>query len=114
MHTRQSQDPPYPLPVREGQGEDELQRKLVRTYEKFGPVQAIALGEYLEEVQVFVLLSVKHHDESLIIGLLDAEYILRDEFPAACMSVDYIPIGDAGLDRTTYLNSSLVWKRESP
>ena len=112
MHTGRSQDPQFRLPVREGRGEDDLQKELVRTYAKFGPVQAIALGEYLEEVQVFVLLSVKRHDESLISGLLDAEYVLRGEFPAACMSVDYIPIGDAGLDQTMYCNGALVWKRE--
>ena len=114
MHTRQSQDPRSPLPVREGPGEYELQKELVRTYEKFGPVQAIALGEYLDEVRVMILLSVKRHDESLISSLLDAEYVLRGEFPSVCMSIDYIPIGDSMVDQSMYCNGTLVWKRESP
>ena len=114
MYARHSQDPQSALPVREGPGEYDLQKELVRTYEKFGPVQAIALGEYMEETRVLVLLSIKRHDESLIGSLLDAEYSLRNEFQSVCMSIDYIPIGDSMVDQSMYCNGTLVWKRESP
>ena len=97
---------------REGLGEAEIHRELIRTFGKFDQVQAIRVGEYLEEIQVFVLLAVKQHDESLISGLLDDEYHIHAKFPLACLYVSYIPIGADGVDQPMYNRGTLIWKRE--
>ena len=92
--------------------EDELREDLIRTFGKFDKVRAIAVGKYLEEQWVFVVLAVQQHDEKLMNRLFDAEYDLHGRFPSLCIDVHYIPAGDAPLEKYMYYNRILIWQRD--
>ena len=71
--------------------EDELREDLIRTYGKFDKVRAIAVGKYLEEQRVFVLLSVHQHNEELMSRLFDAEHELHGRFPRCVFICNTFP-----------------------
>ena len=92
--------------------EAELREDLIRTYGKFDKVRAIAVGKYLEEERVFVVLAVHQHDEDLMGRLFDAEYDLHERYPQVCLYMQYIPIGEAVLEKYMYYNGTLIWERD--
>ncbi len=90
----------------------DLREELIRTYSAFAKVRAIAMGKYLEEELVYVLISVTRHDEALIKSLLKVEYDLHESFPSLCLSVHYIPVGDAAIESWMHYNETLIWNRD--
>ena len=92
--------------------EDELREDLIRTFAKFDKVRAIAVGKYLEEERVFVLLAIQQHDEKLMSSLFAAEYDLHGRFPGTCLYMQYIPIGESALEKYMYYNGTLIWDRD--
>ena len=93
-------------------GEAELREDLIRTYGRFNKVRAIAMGKYLEEQRVVVVLSMDLYDGDLMGSLIDAEYDLHGRFPGLCIDVHYIPVGDAPLEKYMYYNGTLIWQRD--
>ena len=57
-----------------------LHEELIQAYSPFAKVRAIAVGKYLEQEMVYVLISVTRHDEALIQSLLEVEYDLHESF----------------------------------
>ena len=92
--------------------EDELREDLIRTFGKFDKVRAIAVGKYLEEEKVFVVLSMDLYDGDLVGSLINAEYDLHGRFPSLCIDVHYIPAGDDPLEKYMYYNGILIWQRD--
>ena len=88
-----------------------MHEELIQAYSPFAKVRAIAVGKYLEQEMVYVLISVTRHDEALIQSLLEVEYDLHESFPSLCLSVHYIPIGDAAIEGYMHHNGTLIWGR---
>ena len=93
--------------------EAELREDLIRTFGKFDRVRAIAVGKYLEEESVFVVLSMELYDGDLMGSLINAELDLHERFPGMCIDVHYIPTGGGPLEKYMYYNGILIWQRDS-
>ena len=90
----------------------DLREELIRTYSQFAKVRAVALGKHLEQEMVYVLISVARHDEALMMRLFHAEDGLHDKFPSLCLSVRYIPVGNAAIEGYMHHNGTLIWGRD--
>ena len=89
-----------------------LHKELIRAYSPFAKVRAIAVGKYLEQEMVYVLISVTRHDEALMTRLFHAEDALQDKFLSLCLSVHYIPVGDTAIEGYMHYSGTLIWDRD--
>ena len=99
--------------VVEGRKGEQLLAELIRVYSDFPEVRAIAVGAYLEEIRVFVLLDCESHDHELLGRLIDADYGLCVRYQPLCLSMSYPEVGDARLDTDSYMHGTIVWRRGS-
>ena len=99
--------------IQEGRKGEKLLAELIRVYSDFPEVRAIAVGPYLEEIRVFVLLDCESHDHELLGRLIDADYGLCVRYQPLCLSMSYPEVGDARLDTDSYMHGTIVWRRGS-
>lgn len=93
--------------------EDRLREDLIRTFRKFDKVLAIAVGKYLYEEHVYLLVSMRQqYDDELVGRLLHAEDDLHQRFPHLCLVMHCIPAGDFAIEPYMYHNGTLIWERD--
>ena len=103
-----------PEVVLQGRKGEKLLAELVRVYSAFPKVQAIAVGPYLDEIRVFVLVEMKQHYDGKLVGrLIDVEYDLHGKFKPLCLAMSYPPVGDLDLSQTKYDVGTIIWRRGS-
>ena len=92
---------------------ERLNQELTELYKRFEKVQGFAIGEYLDETRVYVLLQMDLYDGMLIERLTTAEAVLEDNFPAFSLMIHHVPVGD--IDLASYLGErgTLIWQRDS-
>ena len=81
---------------------ERINGELTELYKQFEQVQGFAVGEYLDEIRVYVLLQMDSYNGLLIERLTNAEAVLEDNFPAFSLMIRHIPVGD--MDLTSYLS----------
>jgi len=91
--------------------ESEILTKIVMDFGEVGEVQSIYVQKHLEEIQVSVLLSIEHYDDTLIDKLLDLEYDIRKAYSDVLFEFFYPPIGPSNKQDFIYPAASCIYSR---
>ena len=103
-----------PTAVSQGRKGAKVLGELIRAYGAVDRVRAIAVGQQMDEVLVYVLIDMgQHYNDELIGTLLEVEFDLHGEFKPLCLSMSYIPVGDGEIDESDCLGGTLIWMRDS-
>ena len=103
-----------PSAVSQGRKGAKVLGELIRAYGAVDRVRAIAVGQQMDEVLVYVLIDMgQHYDDELIGTLLEVEFDLHREFKPLCLSMSYIPVGDSEIAESDCLGGTLIWMRDS-
>ena len=99
--------------VARGRKVEKLLAELVRVYSAFPEVRAIAVGPYLDEIRVFVMLSMEGYDHLLIGALIEREHDLYQVFPSLCLSMSYADVRSVDTTQSTYDVGTIFWRRDT-
>ena len=92
---------------------EQLEGELIELYKQFEQVQGFAVGDYLDETRVYVLLRMELYDDQLMEHLTHFEAALEDNFPTFCLMIRHIPVGDIDLAMHLGQLGTLVWQRDA-
>lgn len=103
-----------PAAVLQGRQAERLLAEIIRVYSAFPEVRAIAVGQYLDEIRVFVLIEMgDQYDSDLIGRLIKKELGLSRQFKPLCLSPDYAAVVDEDLRRSRYNVGTIIWRRDT-
>ena len=103
-----------PAAVLQGRKAEGLLAEIIRVYSAFPEVRAIAVGQYLHEIRVFVLTkATRQYDGELMGRLIAVERDLARPFKPLCLSPYYAAVGDPGVSETQYDVGAIIWRRGS-
>ena len=99
--------------ILQGRKAEEVLAEVIRVYSGFERVRAIAVGQHLHEIRVFVLVEMdEQYDGEFIGSLIDAEFDLQAQFKPLCLSPDYDPVGKKIRHESTYRGAAIIWHRD--
>lgn len=96
-----------------GRKVEKLLAELVAVYSSFPEVEAIAVGPYLDEIRVFVMLRMEGYDHLLISALIQREHGLYQMFPSLCLSMSYADVRKTDITQSRYDVGTIFWRRNT-
>ena len=103
-----------PRAVMQGRQAERLLAKIIRVYSAFPEVRGIAVGQYLHEIRVFVLVEMGDQYDSELIGrLIKKELGVGRQFKPLCLSPDYVAVVDEDLRQSRYNVGTIIWRRDT-
>lgn len=103
-----------PTAVMQGRQAERLLAEIIRVYSAFPEVRGIAVGQYLDEIRVFVLVEMGDQYDSELIGrLIKKELGVGRQFKPLCLSPDYVAVVDEDLRQSRYNVGTIIWRRDT-